>query len=323
MSYKALICITTCNRLNEVKKYILPYIQYSNKEKSFDFLLSLDGNNKEYIDFCNTYNIPLLYSEAREGVGLSKNRVIKQFPNFDYYFFIEDDIELINSNIFKLFIDTFLTTGYHHFSLSHLLNPIKVESVNNVQLTHNMFGGGQFNFYSKYGLKITGGWHNCFAKYKRFGHTEHSYRFYHARLTASPFIFIDDARQMFINHDPPHVTNLEIDLENPTNELIPEEEELIRQRNIFIPLETISAFHFNGFNMKYNEVIENFLKENKHMYPLVNKFERLKCFSQYYFFKFTIAKSIPVKIFYFIASFVCQPINNQIKHFVKQKLGLV
>lgn len=322
MSYKALICITTCNRLNEVKKYILPYIQFCNNEASFSFLLSLDGNNKEYIDFCNTYNIPLLYSEEREGVGLSKNRVLKQFQDFDYYFFIEDDIELIDANIFGLFINIFLVTGYHHFSYSHILNATKVEHRNHVQLTHNNFGGGQFNFYTRFGLDQVGGWHTCFAKYKRFGHTEHTYRFYHGNLTPSPFIFIDEARDMQIIHDPPHVTNLDVNLENPDSELILEEEELIKQKTVFYPITTLSAFHFNEFDMCFNRIVDDFLKRNKRKYAFVRGMERMKCFSEYYFFKFTTAKSILVKLFFFIASFVCQPLNNQIKHFIKKRLRL-
>jgi hypothetical protein len=322
MSYKALICITTCNRLNEVKKYILPYIQFCNKDESFSFLLSLDGNNMEYIDFCNAYNITLLYSEEREGVGISKNRVLKQFQDFEYYFFIDDDIELIDANIFELFITTFLVTGYHHFSYSHLLNATKIEHRNHVQLRHNNFGGGQFNFYTRSGLYHVGGWHTCFAKYKRFGHTEHTYRFYHSGLTPSPFIFIDEARGMHIIHDPPHVTNLDVYLENPDNELIMEEEELIKQKTVFFPITTISAFHFNDFDMDFNSIIDDFLKKNTRKYPFVRGMERMKCFSEYYFFKFTTTKSFPVKVFFLITSFVYDPLSNQIKHFIKKKLRL-
>lgn len=323
MEYKALICITTCNRLNEVKKYILPYIEFSNKEEPFSFLLSLDGKNKEYIDFCNEYKIPLLYSDEREGVGLSKNRVLKQFPNFDYYFFVEDDIELVNEKIFSLFINIFINTNYHHFSLSHRLNAIRVEKVGSVQLTHNNYGGGQFNFYTKDGLNKVGGWNPYFAKYRRFGHTEHTYRFYHAGLTPSPFIFIDEARNMFINHDPPHVTNLEMVLENPTSELIPEEEELLRQKTTYCLLTTLSPMHFNGFDMKYNSDINDFLGSNKQKYAFVKDSERRKCFSEFYFFKFNEERNIFYKTYFFASSFVLWPLNRHLKHFVKKKLGLV
>lgn len=323
MSYKALICITTCNRLSEVKKYILPYVNFCNKEKSFSFLLSLDGNNKEYIDFCNEFKIPLLYSDEREGVGLSKNRVLTQFPNFDYYFFIEDDIELAGETIFELFINVFKATNYHHFSFSHLANATRKETIGDSHLTHNNLGGGQFNFYSKYGLEQVGGWNTCFAKYKRYGHTEHTYRFYHANLTPSPFVFIDEAREMMIIHDPPHVTAIKKDLENPVSELIYEEEDLIKQKTTFFPLATISPFHFNGYDINYSDEVAAFLKKSNGKYPLVKGVDRLKCFGEYYFFKFTVSKSFFNKLIYFFGSFICYPLNNQIKHFIKRKMGLV
>jgi hypothetical protein len=321
MQHKTLICITTCNRLKEVKKYILPYIQFCNQHSSFSFLLSLDGDNKEYLDFCNLYKIPLIYSGQREGVGLTKNRALKQFPDYDYYFFIDDDVELVNNKVFELFIKTALVTGYHHFSWSHVFCSIKVEQLEEVHLTHSSYGGGLFNFYSNEGLKKVGGWHTCFAKYKRFGHTEHTYRFFHAGLIPSPFIFIDEARSMFINHDPPHVTNTETVVENPVNELIQEEEELIKQKTTFFSLTTLSDFHFNEYAMDFNQRIDKLLATNRKKYPLINGRERRVALAEYYFFKFRHEREKLKAMNYFITSFFYYPVSNPLKHFIKSGIN--
>ena len=85
---KSLICITTCNRVSAIKAVIWDYINFCKKNDSFDFLISLDGDDKETVRYCEKHNIPLVYSKVREGVGLSKNRVLKTYSEFDYYFFI-------------------------------------------------------------------------------------------------------------------------------------------------------------------------------------------------------------------------------------------
>ena len=54
---KSLICITTCNRLSEVKKYIWDYLRFINSNKEFHFVLALDGNDQSYIDFCHEFEI--------------------------------------------------------------------------------------------------------------------------------------------------------------------------------------------------------------------------------------------------------------------------
>lgn len=317
---KSLICITTCNRLSEVKKYIFPYIDFCNKNEGFYFLLALDGINKEYIDFCSQFEIPLIYSDEREGVGLSKNRVLKQFPNFYYYFFIDDDIELLDCKIFDLFISMYLTTGIHHFSPAHFVNATKVEIINEIQITHSALGGGYFNFYSGEGLKKVGGWNTYFAKYKRYGHTEHTYRFFHSGLNKSPFIFIEKARKMLLIHNPPHVTNLNNEIINDTNELIHEEEELIKQKTKFFPIQVLSDFHFNGFNMSCNIIVNDFLITNRRKYPLTNGKERKVALAEYYFLKIRVTDNKLLKLKFLLLSLMYYPLNNSLKHAVKHRL---
>lgn len=318
MERKSLICITSCNRLSEVKKYILPYIDFCNNHQEFDFLLALDGNNQEYIDFCNEFHIPLIYSDEREGVGLSKNRVLTQFPDYDFYFFLDDDIELIDSTVFLDNIKVSDLLKIPHLSGIVFGDNLSIVNFEKHEITKGYRAGGYFNFFNAEILLNIGGWHTHFARYKRYGHSEHSYRFLNAGFQDYPLITIDSTVCKLAVHNPPHVTNE--DSSNSFDHFHPDEQELINQKLTYFPITTISAFHFNGYDMSLNKVIEDFLNQNKQKYPLVKGRERFVCFAEYYFYKFSTAKSFGSKCFYFCASFACQPFNNQIKHYVKQVL---
>ncbi|MGE4288398.1 MAG: hypothetical protein AB7E36_06900 [Salinivirgaceae bacterium] len=274
----------------------------------FDFVLSLDGNNKDYIDFCENYNIPLLYSLEREGVGLSKNRVLKQFPDYKYYFFIDDDVELINSKVFRLFIDIHKKLDYHH--LSYSVNDDKKNIVNiQVDLLGGYKGGGCFNFYSKKAIERVGGWHTLFAKYKRFGHTEHSYRVFYSGLNPYPYLAVSNISNFLILNDPPHVTNLSF--EQNKNELIFEEQAMIDAKQTYFPLTTLSEFYFNGEDMSIPKLHPDLQKGR---YALLKGRKKIKAWGNYYFHKFK-ASGNP---FYLIIALFLYPTNNLLKHWVKQ-----
>lgn len=318
----SLVCITTCNRLKEVKKYIWDYISFCNTNEDFDFLLSLDGNNEEYIMFCDKYQIPLLYSDEREGVGLSKNRVIKQFPEYDFYFFIEDDIELIKQTIFNDYINAseiFKLEHLNHFGLSaYKHNFINTIEKNNLHLVSKNAGGGYFNFFTKAGLDMVGGFHPIFSKYKRFGHTEHTLRYVNTGLQKYSFNSILECQKDLLIHFPPHVTPIDnIDFVDNISTI---EKEIIDQKLKHFPLQTISSYHYNCKNMKFNNHVTEFLLRNKRKYPLTKGRERRKALSEYFFFKFNSHRSI-IAIFYLILSFCFYPCHPDFKHYFKVKLS--
>ena len=147
-----LISITTCNRVNEVKKYVWDYINFTNENADFHFLLSLDGDNTEYIEFCAEYKIPFIYSENQEGVGLSKNRVLSQFPDYDHYFFLDDDVELYDSSVFELVIKTALDLQLDHLCITPFHTILKEFKLNNLTIQQGNKGGGYFNYFSGKGL---------------------------------------------------------------------------------------------------------------------------------------------------------------------------
>lgn len=315
---RSLICITSCNRLAEVRKYLLPYFNFCIENDGFDFLLSLDGKGEDYLEFCEEWNVPLIYSEEREGVGLSKNRVLKSFPDYKYYFFIDDDVELYDSSIFHDHIRLQEETGYGHFVVTDLKKVTDEEVKYSKKLVYGDYGGGYFNFYEGDALRKVGGWHTLFAKYRRYGHTEHTYRFYKQGLTPYPFIVIKDSVNKLILHNPPHVTDpLQADA---YSELIEEEELLIESDLKYFPVKIISkAYHMN-IDLAINKQNYIAMKTGTKLYPLLSRSDRRKALSSRLFFLAFLNENWIVKILYILRAFIRYPGNPEIRHWIKTSI---
>lgn len=269
---KNLICINTYNSLSLIKTFIWDYIIFTKSNTDYDFVISLDGIDRDTIDYCERYHIPLLYSEENEGVGLSKNRVIEHFPDYDNYFFIEDDVELLNSEVFDIHVSLAQKLNIHHFSLfeaDRIRNKMNVVTCENYHIIQAMYGSAQVNFFTRSGLDTVGGFHTEFAKYKRFGHTEHSYRFFHAGLSKYPFQVIEECIEGFFRWNNPK-SRININVEKSENRLFMGEEELIEKKLTFFPLQTLSEYHcINMKNIKNSADIRidsNFKRYKKTFY---------------------------------------------------------
>lgn len=246
---KALICITTANRCLALKRFIWDYASFCSRNPDFRLLVSLDGNDPDTIAFCRKNRISLLYSDEREGVGISKNRVLTRFPDFDHYFFIEDDVGLKDDTVFRQHIDVAREMGLHHLSLfpPDRLPPdtSELRTPSGRHLTGAQYGGATFNYFSNFGIRTVGGFHPMFATYRRFGHTEHSYRFVHAGLAKYPFYVLTDCLNSLRWSDPVSVTRIKV----PTvNRIFEGEHNLIQQRLTHAPITTLSPFHHLEFD---------------------------------------------------------------------------
>ncbi len=321
MSANALICITSCNRLNMVRRILPHYFAFANSNQDFNLLLSLDGNNERYLKFCAEYRIPLLWSDQREGVGLSKNRVISQFPNYNYYFFIDDDVELVKPDVFTSMIELSQKCNYHHMSITPLKKVYKEEVVDGIIIQKGYYGGGYFNFYTRQGLDKVGGWHTAFAALKRFGHTEHTFRYLHSGLSDFPFIVPSSFISYMLLHDPPHVTTESLP-SNP-NELIAEEQAMIDGKQAYFQVKTLSPYHYNDVPFEYNSLIESLLSSTKSRYPLLQGKEKFCALSDFYFYMHITKNGFFQKFAYFSLAFFLNPLSPRIKHSVKQMMGLV
>ena len=269
---KALICINTYNSVSLIKTFVWDYILFTASSPQYDFVVSLDGSDRDTIEYCEKYAIPLLYSEENEGVGISKNRAIKSFPDYDYYFFIEDDAELLDPKVFDIHIALSEKLNIPHFSLFNTDRIREVQSVREADGYHiiqALYGGAPFNFFTREGLEKVGGFHTEFAKYKRFGHTEHTYRFYNAGLTKYPFQIIEECIGGYIGwHEP--VSRIKLNVDTSENRLFAGEEKLIKERLIYFPLQTLSDYHGKNLeNVSHTENVkidENYPKYKKIFY---------------------------------------------------------
>ena len=242
---KNLICINTYNSAALIKALVWEYIAFTKEHKDYDFIVSLDGKDAETIAYCEAHKIPLLYSEENEGVGISKNRVLEAFGEYDHYFFIEDDIELLNPEVFDLHIKLSKALDIHHFSLFEARrireekNKLNYEGYHIIQA---MYGGAPFNFFTKKGLDTVGGWHTMFAKYKRFGHTEHTYRFVTNGLSQYPFNLIEECLTGYFRWNDP-ISRIKVNVEVSQNWLFVDEEKLIEEKLTYFPVTTLSKYH--------------------------------------------------------------------------------
>ncbi len=242
---KTLIVITTASRDLAIKSFIWDYVKFIKDNDNYELLISLDGKDKKTIDYCKKYNLPLLYSEEQEGVGLSKNRVLAHYPMFDYYFFIEDDVELLNSNIFNIYIDLSNKLNLYHMSLfdeSRIIEKKSITEIDNFKIIHSMYGSAQVNFFTKFAIEKVGGFHTEFAKYKRFGHTEHTYRFVNNGLTEYPFNIVENCLYGYFKwHEPLSVTKVKVK-NNNKNRLSDIENELLTKKIKYFPITTLSNY---------------------------------------------------------------------------------
>lgn len=291
---RALICVTTCNRVGLLRRYLPHLARFCRDDPRFHLLVALDGDDPATRTFCEEWEVPLVHSDVREGVGLSKNRVLERYGEYPFYFFLDDDVELVDGRVFPAHIDLFRASGIHHFSLfarGGVRKPVGETRVGDTQVLHGLFGGGQFSFFSGEGLRAVGGWHPDFARYRRWGHTEHSYRFYRAGLAPAPFNVAEALSACCLWHYPPavaRVTGVAID-----EDQIPEvERALLDQELTHVPLTTLAPHHTNGLPPVSGPSRLGGVLDSGDRYPLVGGGEKRRCRSDFQLWRAATASGL-------------------------------
>jgi Glycosyl transferase family 2 len=318
--YRALICVTTCERPGYLRRYLPHFARFCAGDPRFSLVVSLDGSDPETERFCDEWEIPLIRSEEREGVGISKNRALEHFPDFDYYFFIEDDVELIDGSVFPSHVELARASGIHHFSLCsrRRIGTYEDEStVAGYHVAHGFVGGGIFNFFTGTGLRQVGGWHPRFAEFRRWGHTEHSYRFFRAGLTPAPFNVAKELVDTCVWHLHPSVT--QISLPADADQLVAPERELIDLELRHVPPQTLSPYHFNGVPFGSVGKLAATLDAGER-YPLVAAKERRRCRSDHAVGRFRGGVPSPGHLGYLLAAAWWWPRNPKLRGAVKLAL---
>lgn len=293
LPYRALVCVTTCERLGNLLRYLPHYAAFCERDPRFELVVALDGCDAEYLRFCEEWGVALVYADRREGVGLSKNRVLRCFPDYDYYFMIDDDVELADGSVFPEHVQLSRESGIHHFSLFEprgVRKPIGESRVRGRRIVHGLFGGAQFNFFTRAGLEQVGGWHARFADFRRWGHTEHSYRFFHSGLAPAPFNVAVELADRLIWHYPPPVTR-SVQVEIDADQIPRFERELMGERLRHHPVETLSPYHRNGMAPGGAAKLAGALRGGER-YPLVPRAERSHCWSDYNLWRYRVGATI-------------------------------
>jgi hypothetical protein len=320
--YRALVCVTTCERPAYLRRYLPHFAEFCARDPRFSLLVSLDGADEETRRFCGEWRVPLLHSERCEGVGLSKNRVLERFPDFDFYFFIEDDVELVDGSVFPAHVELARASGIHHFSLfsRRRIRDYEEAVVAGHPVAHGRYGSASFNFFTAAGLDRVGGWHPRFAEYRRWGHTEHSYRLYRAGLAPAPFNVVVELVDTCVWHIPPSVIRSDL-LPVDADEMSPPERELIERELLHVPVTTLSPYSFNGVPFGELDRLAATLAEGDR-YPLVSGRERRQCRSDFQLWRYRTLTSRPRRAGALLAAAWQWPRNPRLRRTVREAVGL-
>lgn len=98
-------------------------------KKCLDSLLTTDitvvivndgSNNQKHLDLINSYDtFIMIHRKENGGIAKCKNTAIKYFDDndFDICFLMDDDVEILNKDFYKFYIDAHEKTGIDHFCL--------------------------------------------------------------------------------------------------------------------------------------------------------------------------------------------------------------
>jgi GT2 family glycosyltransferase len=123
------------------------------------------------------------------GVASVKNAAMKELLNkkCDHIFTIEDDLEVIDKNVFKYYIDAAKKNNIDHLNFCHTLKN-SLCNINGLSFYGNLCG--VFQYFTRRGLDIVGLMDERYIN--ALEHVEHSYRFHLMGLTAPKFHIFPD-----------------------------------------------------------------------------------------------------------------------------------
>lgn len=118
MSIKIGIGLITCDRPHFVKKSLERLLTFSLlTENNAELVVIDDGNNSAFVDHVPE-NIKYIKTSGRTGVAKAKNLALTYLleKKCTDFFILEDDIEILNEEVFSIYIETSKKTGIQHFN---------------------------------------------------------------------------------------------------------------------------------------------------------------------------------------------------------------
>ncbi|HEY9704669.1 MAG TPA: glycosyltransferase [Allocoleopsis sp.] len=147
-----------------------------------------------YFDSIRFDNIKIIVNNTNLGVGACKNIIMKYFynKNFDYFFTLEDDINIKHPKCFMNYIECSLRTGYDYinFALHGTHNPVCSYAIKD-GFTFKIYPNivGAFTLYTPKLIDKIGYHDERF--FNAMEHVEYTYRASIAGLTTPFWKFID------------------------------------------------------------------------------------------------------------------------------------
>lgn len=172
--------IITCDRLDFFKKSYQSLLVC--KELGIHIVVVNDGNEKLPNHIEN-----VIETGGKKGVAVAKNLALKFFldQKVEHIFLMEDDIEILDKNIFELYINAQESTGIKHFNFglhgNHNLDYLGRRNIrktinypNNTRITLYPNLLGAFSYYHADTLKEAGLMDESF--YNALEHVDHTYQ---------------------------------------------------------------------------------------------------------------------------------------------------
>jgi hypothetical protein len=212
--------------------------------------------------------------------------------------------------------------GIHHMSLFEPRigrQPIGDSFLSGCTVRHYLYGDAALNFFTRHGLDRVGGWHPRFADYRRWGHTEHSYRFSRVGLAPAPFNVPLCLTATCAWHSPPSVTRIP-GMSFDQEDIAAPERDLIQQELAFVPLQTLSRYRYNDVPLGPLNVLADALNGDDR-YPLLQGTERRRAYSDYYVWLLRNARNPLKRVVAGAAAGLLSPSNPEWRHEVKGLLG--
>lgn len=193
------VSLITCDRPEFFKK------SYSSLKFNHDISFTIvdDGETsiRDLIDFTEDDNVHYIKTKGREGVAIAKNKGFQYLLDVgcEHIFIMEDDIEIVDKNIFNAYINTSKSTGLKHLNFglhgNHNRdaygNPIIIKTIDYGHTKIGLFPNvlGAFSYYHRTVLENVGLMPTCY-----FNALEHVCQTYRASIKGytSPWRYFAD-----------------------------------------------------------------------------------------------------------------------------------
>ena len=182
-NHKIGVGLITCDRPDFFKKSFFSLFDIVQEMDNIDYVIINDGKEKLPI-----YPINYIETDGYTGVAKAKNKALQYLIDngCEHIFLMEDDIQIIDRNVFNLYINASIKTGIKHFNYglhgnhnkTHLGEPNVLRTIQypNTDISVDLYPNvlGAFSYYHIDTIKEVGLMDERF--YNAMEHVDHTYQ---------------------------------------------------------------------------------------------------------------------------------------------------